>query len=127
MNAMPVVLVWFAFRMGGSPVWLYLPMIVIWALGGDVVMLYFAKQKCGLNIVNYLQTVLLPIVCTALVMFLFGILSILLLEEGFGRLIVTCISTTLGMFISAYYTISKKEKEQFVIFAKALIYQIKNI
>lgn len=128
MNAMPVVLVWFAFQLGGSPVWLYIPMIVIWALGGDVVMLYFAKQKCGLNITNYLLTVFLPIICTALVMILFGVLSILLLEEGLGRLVITCISTTIGMFISAYYyTISKKEKEQFVIFAKSLINHIRNI
>lgn len=103
MNAMPVLLTWIAFRMGGGPIWLYIPMIVVWAIGGDIVIIYFAKIKCGLEVREYLIKVVLPLIGTASLMLLFGFFSYWVLQIGLLRLAFTCIATTIGMIVAMLF------------------------
>lgn len=112
MNSLPILLTWLAFYFGGKPIWLYLPMIIIWGIGGDCVMIYFAKQKCGLVIKEYINQVLLPLLGVALFMFVCGIIPTLSMNEGFARFFITCVLTTLGLFIAGWlFFISKEEKQ----------------
>ena len=37
MNILPLFLSFVSFKFGASPIWLYIPMIVVWAIGGDIV------------------------------------------------------------------------------------------
>lgn len=121
MNALPVLLVWIAFYMGAGPIWLYIPMIVVYGILGDFVMIYYAHKKCGLNISDYLKSVVLPIVGTFFIMLLGGGVSVLFLKEGFIRLIATCTTTTIGFLVSALlFAISKDEKTQIVLVVKNL-------
>lgn len=124
MNAMPLILTWIAFRVGGSPIWLYIPMIVVWAIGGDIVIIYFAKRRCGLNISEYASKVLLPLVYTSSMMVLFGLVPVLLVEESFVRLCSTCLVTTLGILSAGFlFAFSKEEKELFRERIKELIHK----
>lgn len=45
MNLAPVLLTYIAFTFHGAPYWLYVTMVAIWAIGGDCVILCYAK-KC---------------------------------------------------------------------------------
>lgn len=113
MNAMPVFLVWAAFWLGGSPVWLYVPMILVWAIGGNIVIIYFAKTKCDLEVKTYLVKVVSPLAGTVVLMTLMGIIPLLILSPCLGRFVLTSMATTIGIFISALlFAMSKDEKLQ---------------
>lgn len=115
MNAMPLFLTWLAFYIGGGPIWLYIPMIVVWAIGGNIVIVYYAEKKCGLEISKYIKKVVLPLLGTAIIMLLFGAVSFIELKTGFLRLIITCIATTLGMILSALLIVVTKEEKTIVL------------
>lgn len=112
MNAMPVLVTWIVFRMGGGPIWLYIPMIALWAIGGDIVIIYYAKRNCGLNVKEYVGKVLLPIIGVAAIMLLFGMMSYITIETGFVRIVITCIATTTGMIVaSLLFAMTREEKK----------------
>lgn len=117
MNASPVLITLYAFHMGGSPIWVYIPMIVVWAIGGDIVMIYFAKRKCGFSVLEYIRQVVLPLCTIALSMLICGCLSLYFFEEGLVRLLMTCALTTSGMGIAGMLFLTNKERaylQQFV-------------
>ena len=111
MNASPVFLTWLAFQVGGGPIWLYIPMIVLWAIGGDIVILHYARLKCSLEVVLYINRVILPIFGVLVVMFLLGVIPLFYMRTSFLRLMVTCAATTVGMIISLIlFGLTKVEK-----------------
>ena len=121
MNAMPVFLTWVSFRMGGGPIWLYIPMIVVWAIGGNIVIVFYANKKCGLGVGKYINKVLLPLIGTFVVMTILGELSYCNFSECFLRFLITCSSTSIGMIIaSVTFAMTKEEK----VAAKSLIEKI---
>ena len=121
-NSLPVLLTWIAFRLGGGPLWLYIPMIVVWAFGGDFVILYYANKQCDLSIRDYLNQVILPLLFTAIGMIACGIIPFLLLNEGWIRLLITCIATTIGMcFVCWFYAITAEEKEMLMRFVLSFV------
>jgi len=111
MNLLPLFITWFAFTVGGGPIWLYIPMIIVWGIGGDMVMVCFANQKCGLDISEYMREVLLPLIGATIIMLSFGFAVLILMEAGFVRLISTCIATTIGLIISGAFVVKREEKE----------------
>lgn len=115
MNAMPVLLTWAAFRMGYGPIWLYIPMIAVWAVGGDVVIILYANKKCDLPTEAYIHDVVLPLFGVVVIMLLCGALPMYMVSEGFMRLIITCIATSFGMLVSMIlFAMSKDEKKSIV-------------
>lgn len=119
MNALPALLTGLAFYFGGSPIWLYIPMIVVWGVCGDFVIIHYAKQKCGLDKRKYILSVIMPILGSAFFMFLFGIIPTIVMPEGFIRLIITCVATTLGMGLAAVlFAVNKEEKKLLISFIK---------
>ena len=112
MNILPVIIVWLAFHYGGSPIWLYIPMIIVWAIGGNIVIIYYANRKCGLNVQDFIYIVIFPLVSVSVFMISFGLVPVLLFEESFVRLSLTCVITTLGMIISGWlFAINREEKD----------------
>ena len=115
MNAMPLLLTWISFRMGGGPIWLYIPMIVVWAIGGDIVIVYYAKKTCGLKVGTYFRSVVFPLIGTAGLMTLFGMISFTSLNSGFLRLVITWNATTIGLVVaSLLFAMTKEEKMVFL-------------
>lgn len=122
MNALPLFIVWLAFSIGAEPIWLYIPMIVVYAMCGDIVIIYFAHKKCGLKVIEYFKKVIFPLLRTFVFMLVLGVVPKLFLEESFGRLIITCLATTTGVVISSIlFAISKEEKQQILLIVKGLV------
>lgn len=57
---MPVLLAYLSLRWGGEPYWIYIPMIVVWAIGGNIVIIRYAKIKCSLIVGDYLKGIVYP-------------------------------------------------------------------
>lgn len=100
MNFSPIVITYIAFKLGGSPIWLYLPMIIVWSIGGDIVIIWYAHIKCHLSIKDYFKNVIIPISAVTISMLAFGVIILWSMEQGFFRLIFTFTMTTLGMVTS---------------------------
>ena len=128
MNAMPVLLTWLAFHFGGSPIWLYIPMIVVWAIGGDIVIVWYAHQKCHLPVGAYLIQVLLPLCGTAILMVLFGCIPSQLMPTGFPRLLITSLATTAALLLSALlFAMTKEEKTQLLSLLKGGVSKVSKV
>ena len=122
MNATPLFLTWIAFRLGAGPIWLYIPMIVVWAIGGDIIIIFYAHKICGLSIRMYLSKVVIPLIGVTIVMISCGVAPVLMLNSSFIRLIITCIATSIGMILSVWLiALTAEEKSQLAGFVKGLI------
>lgn len=95
MNIAPIIMTYIAYTFGGAPYWLYIAMITIWAIGGDMVIMQYANKVSKLKKIVFLREVVFPVVIIVLFMLAFGYLPQLLMEEGFFRLVVSCIVTSL--------------------------------
>lgn len=120
-NLMPLFLTWIAFRMGGGPIWLYIPMIVVWAVGGDIVIVHYANKLCGLDVREYVRKVVIPVLGSIVIMFLAGCVPVFLMEQGIVRLLVTCVATSVGFIVAALlFAVSEDERAQLIGFARGL-------
>lgn len=113
MNIMPLMLTIIAFFCKGSPVWLYLSSIIFMGIGGDIVIVLYAKKKCGLPIKQYIYSVVLPIFFTTLIMVILGVsVSHTLSTDNIWALILCSIATSIGLLISlSTFGLTKTEKE----------------
>lgn len=112
MNIMPLILTYISFCYGASPIWLYILMIVFWAIGGDIFIIKYAKKKCGLIISNYLKSVVYPIIIMGSSMLIIGCLPKLLISECFARLIITIFLTSVILIVTCYtWGINNSEKQ----------------
>lgn len=110
MNFLPVVLTYICFAVGGAPYWLYVPMVVAWGLGGDVVIVRYAHKQCGLSVIHFFKGVLAPVLGVAIIMLVMGCTIMFVLDDSFLRLIACCLLTTLGMLISLFsFGLTKEE------------------
>lgn len=102
MNALPVLLAYLSFVLGGQPYWLYIPMIVIWGLGGDIVVVRYANIQCGLPTMCFLRSVVVPVLGVTSVMLIMGFSATYFFEDSFIRLLLSIVLTTVGMLVSLF-------------------------
>ena len=114
MNIMPLILTYLSFSLGATPVWLYIPMIAFWAIGGDVVIITYAKKKCGLVMSNYLTSVVFPIIIIGISMLVIGYLPKFFVSESFTRLFITGGLTSVVLIITCYMLGLNKSEKQIV-------------
>ena len=100
MNLLPLIIAYVSFALGGAPYWLYVPLVVVWGIGGDVVIVRYAQKLCGIPIMVFIKGVLACVMGVSIVMLLMGFSVKLLLDEGFLRLISCCLLTTIGLLLS---------------------------
>ena len=125
MNILPLFLSFISFEFGASPIWLYIPMIVVWAIGGDIVIVRYAQKKCALKIADYLTTVCKPVASVCCCMVLFGMAVCLFLETGMLRLVLTFVLTTMGLLVGMYFFgMNNTEKQILLDIKKHLISRI---
>ena len=111
MNVTPVILTYVAFAFGGAPYWLYIFMILIWSVGGDMVIVYYSKKQCGLRILDFLRQVVSPVLAICLAMSVIGYSLQVLMDESLVRLALTCIVTTV-VFAASIWSFVLKEEER---------------
>ncbi len=97
MNILPLAITYVCFKCGGSPYWLYIPMIVVWAFCGDIVVVTYAKKVCNMRLCDYMRGVVLPVIGITVIMFVFGLCVHFLLSEGLLRLVLCFLFTTIGL------------------------------
>ena len=100
MNAAPVFLTLLCFLLGGGPIWLYIPMIVVWGIGGDCVVLYYAHKECGLDIRVFIHEVVFPIIGISIVSVLFGLSSRVFFSNNLLRLAACILLSSFGLIAS---------------------------
>ena len=110
MNIMPLFIVAFCFAAGGSPVWLYIPMIAIWAVGGNLVIIYFARKNFNMSTIQYFKDVVFPIVVTIIAMLSVGYSVHSVMGEGFLRLIAVAVFTAVSLCICTVAFASMNER-----------------
>lgn len=112
MNTSPVVLTFIAYYMGGAPYWLYIFMVLVWSLGGDVVVIYFSHKQCGLRVRDFLNSVVIPVIMICLVMLVVGYCFQQLMDESFMRLVLTCSVTTFAFVVLMWTSVLKKNERK---------------
>lgn len=100
MNLLPVIIAYISFALGGAPYWLYVPLVVVWGIGGDVVIVRYAQRLCGIPIMVFIKGVLARVMGVSVVMLLMGCCVKFFMDESFLRLLSCCILTTFGLLIS---------------------------
>lgn len=100
MNVLPLIIAYVSFALGGAPYWLYVPLVVVWGIGGDVVIVRYAQKLCGIPVMVIIKSVLSRVMGVSVVMLLMGCSVMFLLDESLLRLILCCILTTVGLLLS---------------------------
>lgn len=111
MNISPVFVTFCAYAFGGAPYWFYVFMIAIWAIGGDVVIVYYGNKLCGLTYRSFFVEVVKPVTFVVVSMLIGGFLVRLFLEEGIFRL-VFCICVTSLLFILSVWKVGMNLSER---------------
>lgn len=124
LNFMPLVLSIIAFRYGGSPIWLYLSLILFIGLGGDIIIVYYAERKCDLSARSFFTDVVLRVMGISIVMIAFGLSYIYIFPfKSIASLLASGIVTTIGLVISLFtFGLSYSEK----LIMKSLIIKLSN-
>ena len=113
MNLLPVIIVYICFVLGGAPFWLYVPMVVVWGIGGDVVIVRYAQKQCGIPVMVFLKGVVVRVMGVSVVMLLMGCCVKAFMDESFLRLLLCCLLTTFGLLISLLsFGMSDKERSR---------------
>lgn len=115
MNLAPILLTYIAYCFHGAPYWLYISMIAFWAIGGDAVILYYAKKQCHLSVIAFMKEVLFPVSEVIIAMFVIGYLPQLLMKEGFLRLIISVLSTSVVFAILIWTLVFKSQERESVL------------
>lgn len=114
MNLLPIFVTYICFCMGGDPFWLYVPMMLIWGVGGDIIILYYAKRLCNLTINEWLRRVLFPVTTIIIMMIFLGCCVIKFLPSSFIRLLVCCSATSV-MMVGALWIVGMSNSEKSIV------------
>lgn len=126
MNVVPIIATYIAYIFGGAPYWLYIAMITIWAIGGNIVIIRYANKVSNLKIIAFFREIFFPVISVVILMLALGYLPQLLMVEGFYRLIVSCVITSLVFIFMIWWRIfTNKERQMVNDFVKKKRFEIK--
>ena len=114
MNFAPVVFTYLAFYYGCSPYWLYICLIAFGALGGDVVILYYANRQCHLSPRSFVAEVVVPVLVVVAMMCAGGSMLQLVIAKGFFRLVMSASVTSIIFVISVWF-VAFREQERMLV------------
>lgn len=126
MNVVPIIATYIAYIFGGAPYWLYIAMITIWAIGGNIVIIRYANKVSNLKIIAFFREIVFPVISVVIFMLALGYLPQLLMVEGFYRFIVSCVITSLVFIFMIWWRIfTNKERQMVNDFVKKKRFEIK--
>jgi len=109
-NIMPLVLTWMCFSMALPPYCMYLVSIACEGIINGCIILYFSHRTFGLRMETLFKESILPVLLITTVSILGGVLPLSILEESFGRLLLTCLMTSVCFAAMYWLTGSQQEK-----------------
>lgn len=118
-NVLPIMIIYLLFKLGGSPFWLYIPVIIILGIGGNIVILIYAKIECALSLTNFYKSVVFPVIGSSTIMLSLGYIAELCSSNEFLKLLICGLFTTMGWIISIIsFGITHQEKTIFISMAR---------
>lgn len=123
LNILPIILIYFIFKLGGSPIWMYIINIAIFGILIAWTKVYFMKRNCDMSYTFFGNKVIKPCSIVFLSCLLLSIIPTYLLEQGLIRLLIT-LSISFISFLILMTTIGMSSIEK--LFIKDMLYKIKN-
>lgn len=101
-NIFPLFFTFITFYYGGEPYWLYIFLILFWAIGGNIVIVYFATIQCSFSFQQYNRQVMIPLFIIMSVATVFGYIGHISMTESILRIIMVFIFTSIGLLFSLW-------------------------
>lgn len=115
MNVLPIITIYIAFVLGGSPIWLYIPVIVILGLGGNTVIIIFARKECNLSLREFTNKVTIPVGGTLLLTLTLGYSCKFINISDLSKLIMSTLVSLIGLITSLYlFGMTNQERKIFL-------------
>lgn len=100
------------FWLGFPPYTMYIIWILIWAVGGAFIVLYFAKKNYDLSIREYVKKVLLPCFYQFSITIIVGSIPLFIMDSSFIRLVLIGVLTSSAFLVSLWFiSLDYMEKE----------------
>ena len=112
LNLFPLVIAYILFKFNFPPYTLYI-VFIGYSICGGILTLYYTKKVCDLSIDSYLRKVILPSFIPGFLIVGFSLIPFLLLQNGFVKLILVGVTSTISFFIFVWFfgfTIEEKSK-----------------
>lgn len=114
LNLIPLPLIYYLFTKGFPPYTMYIVSIIIWAIIGGAITLYFSIRNCKLNFSDYIKYVISTSFVSFIIPFLIGLIPIFTMPESFERLVVVVFTTTISFAITVYTLGLTQEERTFI-------------
>ena len=101
-NIFPLIFTYISFYYGGEPYWLYIFLIAFWAIGGNIVIVFFATKQCSLSFLEYVKQVIIPISLISVITFVSGYVIHLCMPICIGRLVLVIAITSISLLCSMW-------------------------
>lgn len=126
LNLIPLPVIYYLFTKGFPPYSMYVVSIVIWAIIGGAITLYFSIRNCKLSFSEYIKYVVSTSFVSFIIPFIIGLIPIYTMPDSFIRLVVVVFSTSISFALTVYILgLTKEEKTYILEIIKTIIYQTK--
>lgn len=126
LNLIPLPVIYFLFTKNFPPYSMYIVSIIIWAIIGGGITLYFSIRNCNLNFNNYMKFVVSTSFVSFFIPFIVGLIPVFTMPESFVRLVLVVFSTTISFVLTVYILGLKREEKTFITsIIKTIINRIK--
>ncbi len=102
------------FALGASPVMLFVTSIAWNGILGACILLFFMHRNCGMEYRTFFRSLFSPIIIVTVTSTVMGILSVMLMEESYVRLLLTVSLSFIG-FILGYWLLATEESERALV------------
>lgn len=123
-NLIPIIIIYFLFSLGCSPIYMYVINIFILGVLLSISRVYFMKSHCGMAYSFYLKNIFCPILITFIPTYLCSCIITYVIEESFIRFILT-IGICSCIFILLVYRLGMTQEEKFIFIqlVKKIVYK----
>lgn len=102
LNLMPIVFASILFAAGFSPVFMYVLNIIVFGILKDISAIVVMHKNCKMPYMQFIKELLLPVIKMTVIVLLISCIPLCLMQDGWIRLFVICILSTLSMAIVSW-------------------------
>lgn len=125
-NFLPIILTYMAFKFGGAPYWLYVITIMVYAIGGNIIIIKYAHTHCGFSARTYFFDIVIPVIIVSLLMFVSGKAVTFGFKESFVRVLITCsVTSCVFLVLLWFYVLRRNERTLVKVFFITKLNQFK--
>lgn len=117
----PLIIVYFLFLYDFPPYWLYIIIIFFMVINADIIKVYYNIKFCGLKIFDLLKIVVLPSILAYTISILLNFILKSNFEEGFLRLVLSILLSSLSFTFFIVLFSTKDEKQMIMEGLKKII------